>query len=139
MQVLAAGQLASGKAAVAAGIAGKAAAATNTKIQAVTAGVVGAAQIAAILSAKGNASSASSGGSGDSGGASTPAFSAPAIGAPQIGATGAQQGTIAGIAAGSMAANQSTDRPLKAYVVGNDITTEQQLQRRLRTMARLGG
>ena len=38
-----------------------------------------------------------------------------------------------------MAANQSTDRPLKAYVVGNDITTEQQLNRRLRTMTRLGG
>ena len=48
----------------------------------------------------------------------------PEIGAQIIGATSAQQGTIAGIAAGSMAANQSTDRPLKAYVVGNDITTE---------------
>jgi hypothetical protein len=76
---------------------------------------------------------------GASGGASTPAFSVPSIGAPQIGATSAQQGTIAGIAAGTMAANNSTDRPIKAYVVGNDITTEQQLQRRLRTMARLGG
>lgn len=138
MQVLAAGQLASGKAAVAAGVAGKLTSATNTKVQAIAAGVIGAAQIAAILSAKKSASSSSEG-SGDSGGASTPAFAAPAIGAPQIGATSAQTGTIAGIAAGTMAANQSTDRPLKAYVVGNDITTEQQLNRRLRTMARLGG
>lgn len=137
MQVLAAGQIASGTAAVTAAAAGKVASKTNTTIQAVAAGVIGAAQIAAILSAKGNASSASSSDSG--GGASTPAFSAPAIGAPQIGATSAQSGTIAGIAAGTMAANQSTDRPLKAYVVGNDITTEQQLNRRLRTMARLGG
>ena len=82
-------------------------------------------------------STASSGGSGGS--TAAPAFAAPAIGAPQIGATSAQTGTIAGIAAGTMAGNNSTDRPLKAYVVGNDITTEQQLNRRLRTMARLGG
>ena len=81
-------------------------------------------------------STASSGGSGGS--TAAPAFAAPAIGAPQIGATSAQTGTIAGITAGTMAANKSTDRPLKAYVVGNDITTEQQLNRRLRTMARLG-
>ena len=139
MQVLAAGQLASGKAAVAAGIAGKAASKINTGVQIGAAAAIGAAQIYAILSAKRNIPSASSEGGGDSGGTSTPAFSAPAIGAPQIGATSAQEGTIAGIAAGSMAANQSTGRPLRAYVVGNDITTEQQLDRRLRTMARLGG
>jgi len=84
-----------------------------------------------------SSSSASSGAVGSS--ASSPAFSTPTIGAPQIGATSAQTGTIAGIAAGTIAANQSTDRPIKAYVVGNDVTTEQQLQRRLRTMARLGG
>ena len=67
------------------------------------------------------------------------AFSVPSIGAPQIGATSAQEGTIAGIAAGSMAANNSSNRPLRAYVVGNDITSEQQLQRRIRAAARLGG
>jgi hypothetical protein len=83
-------------------------------------------------------STAGSGGSGGS--TATPAFAAGGnIGAPQIGPTSAQQGTIAGITAGTMAANNSTDRPIKAYVVGNDVTTEQQLQRRLRTMARLGG
>jgi len=82
-------------------------------------------------------STASSGGSGGS--TAAPAFAAPAIGAPQIGATSAQTGTIAGIAAGTMAGNNSTDRPLQTYVVGNQITTQQQLDRRLRTMARLGG
>ena len=77
---------------------------------------------------------------GSGGGAATPAFSAGgSVGAPQIGATSAQAGVIAGAVAGAVAGNQSTDRPIKAYVVGNDITTEQQLQRRLRTMARLGG
>jgi len=82
-------------------------------------------------------STAGSGGSGGS--TAAPAFAAPAIGAPQIGATSAQTGTIAGIAAGTMAGNNSTDRPLQTYVVGNQITTQQQLDRRLRTMARLGG
>ena len=81
----------------------------------------------------------STAGSGGGGGGATPAFSVPTIGAPQIGPTSAQTGTIAGIAAGTMAGNNSIDRPLKAYVVGNDITTEQQLQRRIRTAARLGG
>jgi len=136
MQVLAAGQFASGTAAVSAATAGKVASKINTGVQVGAAAAIGAAQIYAILSAKKSVSASSS---DSGGGASTPAFTAPSIGAPQIGATSAQSGTIAGIAAGTMAANQSTDRPLKAYVVGNDITTEQQLQRRLRTMARLGG
>jgi hypothetical protein len=38
-----------------------------------------------------------------------------------------------------MAAKNSSNRPLRAYVVGNDITSEQQLQRRIRAAARLGG
>jgi hypothetical protein len=63
----------------------------------------------------------------------------PSIGAPQIGASNAQTGVIAGTVAGAIGANNSSMQPLKAYVVGNDITTEMQLQRRLRTMARLGG
>jgi len=70
---------------------------------------------------------------------SSPAFATPTIGAPQIGPTGAQTGVIAGTVAGAIGANQSSSQPLRAYVVGNDITTEMQLQRRLRTMARLGG
>jgi hypothetical protein len=107
------------------------------QIGAITLGAAG--QIAAITSkGKSNTSSSTTGG-GSQSTVATPAFSAPTIGAPQIGPTSAQEGTIAGIAAGTMAANQSSSRPLRAYVVGNDITTEMQLQRRLRTMARLGG
>jgi hypothetical protein len=140
MQGVAAAQVASGKAAVAAGVTGKATAATNTKLQAATAGIIGAAQIAAILSAKKSSPSASGVGGGDTGGgASTPAFATPTIGAPQIGPTANQQGQIAGIVAGAMDRNNSMGRPIRAYVVGNDITSEQQLQRRLRTAARLGG
>jgi hypothetical protein len=139
MQGVAAAQIASGKAAVAAGVAGKATAATNTKLQAATAGIVGAAQIAAILTAKKSAPSSGGGGGDTGGGASTPAFATPTIGAPQIGPTANQQGQLAGIVAGAMDRNNSQGRPLRAYVVGNDITTEQQLQRRIRTAARLGG
>ena len=84
---------------------------------------------------------ASSSGGGDSisNTPATPSFSVPTIGAPQIGATSAQEGTIAGIAAGTIAGNNSKNRPLRAYVVGNDITTEQQFQRRISAAARLGG
>jgi hypothetical protein len=85
-----------------------------------------------------SSSSGTTSSTGGIGNSSTP-FSSPSIGTPQIGVTSAQTGTIAGITAGTVAANNSIDRPLKAYVIGNDITTQQQLDRRLRTMARLGG
>ena len=95
----------------------------------------------ALIKAQQYKSSSSSGSSSGAGASSlsAPAFSSPTIGAPQIGATSAQEGTIAGIAAGSLAANNSSSRPIRAYVVGNDITSEQQLQRRIKTAARLGG
>ena len=81
------------------------------------------------------------GGGGASGGGSQalPAFSTPTIGAPQIGASASQQGQLAGIVAGALDRNNSEGRPIRAYVIGNDITSEQQLQRRIRTAARLGG
>ena len=88
-----------------------------------------------VPSAKGEGQAAGSSG----GGASTPAFSQPNIAAPQIGATANQQGQLAGIVAGALDRNNSEGRPIRAYVVGNDVTTEQQLQRRIRTAARLGG
>jgi len=70
----------------------------------------------------------------------TPSFSAPGgIGGPQIAASAGQQGTIAGIVAGSIGANQSESRPMRAYVVQNDLRTQSQLDRRIRTAARLGG
>jgi hypothetical protein len=78
-------------------------------------------------------------GGASGGGTPTPAFAQPAIAAPQIGATANQQGQLAGIVAGALDRNNSEGRPIRAYVVGNDITTEQQLQRRIRTAARLGG
>lgn len=81
---------------------------------------------------------ASSAGAG-AGGGGTISIGGPSISGPQIGATGAQQGVISGIVAGSITANQSQNQPIRAYVVGNDVTTEMQLQRRLRTAARLGG
>jgi len=137
--VLGAAQAAGGKAAIGLAIAGKAAAKANTVQQVAVAGVVGAAQIAAILSAKKSASSSSSSGGSDSGGASTPAFAAPSIGAPQIGPSLAQSGTISGIVGQTLDQNNSQARPIRAYVVGNDITTEQQFQRRVRAAARLGG
>lgn len=88
---------------------------------------------------KSTSSSGSSSSGASAGSASAPAFSTPTIGAPQIGPTGAQEGTIAGIVAGSLSANNAQSRPIRAYVVGNDITSEQQLQRRIKTAARLGG
>jgi hypothetical protein len=114
---------------------------TSAAFQLAAVGVTTGAQVAAILSA-GKSKSAASAGSGagaNTGGGGTPAFSTPTIGAPQIGATGAQQGQIAGIVAGALDRNNSEGRPIRAYVVGNDITSEQQLRRRIRTAARLGG
>lgn len=141
MQAMAAAQIASGKAAIAAATVGKAKAAVNTGVQIGAAVGIGAAQIAAILSAKKPAASSSGGGgdTGAGGGVGTPAFATPTIGAPQIGPTGAQQGQIAGIVAGAMDRNNAQGRPLRAFVVGSDITSEQQLNRRLRAAARLGG
>jgi hypothetical protein len=115
---------------------------TSAAFQLAAVGVTTAAQVAAILSAGKNKSAAGAGGGGGAtagAGGGTPAFSTPTIGAPQIGPTGAQQGQIAGIVAGALDRNNSEGRPIRAYVVGNDITSEQQLRRRIRTAARLGG
>jgi hypothetical protein len=139
---LGAAQIAAGTAAVGGSVAGIAAAKVNKIASIVAIGAGAAAQIAAITS-KGKSTSggsATSGAAAGGGGATvTPAFTSPTIGAPQIGPTGAQEGTIAGIVAGTLAANNSSGRPIRAYVVGNDITSEQQLQRRIKTAARLGG
>ena len=140
--VIGAAQLAAGKAAIATASLGIAKAKTTAAVQKIGVGITSAAQIAAILGAKkqGAAASGAGGGGGTTGGqASTPSFATPSIGAPQIGPTANQAGTIAGIVAGAIGGGQSGDRPLRAYVVGNEITTQQQLSRRLRTAARLGG
>lgn len=130
-----AAQIAAGKAAVGVATAGIAATkiARVVDIAAITAAA--AAQIAQINAKKPSAAGATAGGGG-----TTTIGLGPTIQAPQVGA-GAfnQQGVIAGVVAGAITAGQSGGRPIRAYVVGNDITTEQQLERRIRTAARLGG
>jgi hypothetical protein len=97
------------------------------------------AQIAAILSAGNSKSTGGGGGVGGSGGGGSISVSTPTIGAPQIGPTSTQQGTIAGIVAGTLQANNSVQRPIQAYVVGDQVTSQQQLDRRVSLAARLGG
>ena len=137
--ILGAAQIAAGKAAITTATLGIAKAKTTATAQKIGVGITSAAQIAAILGAKKQGSATGAAGGGSAGQAISPTFTQPSIGAPQIGATSSQEGTIAGIVSGALQANQSGGRPIRAYVVGNDITTEQQLSRRIRTAARLGG
>jgi hypothetical protein len=80
-------------------------------------------------------------------GSTVGASGAPSIGtyggggniqAPTMGRTQSQTGALAGIVGGAIERNNSQDRPIRAYVVGNDISTQQQLDRRVRAAARLG-
>lgn len=117
--------------------------------QAIATGLVGLKAVRDIIAVKvpapgggggGTAGAAGGGGAGAGAQAATPSFSAPrGIGGPSIAAGAAQQGTIAGIVAGSMAANESQTQPMRAYVVQSDLRTQGQLDRRIRTAARLGG
>jgi len=137
-------RIAASKAAIAAATAGKITSKINTAAQIATISATSAAQIAAISSAKKESASATGGavgaGSGGGGGAAAAAVGGGiSISAPQIGATASQSGTIAGIVAGTLQQNQSQGLPIRAYVVGNEVTTQQQLDRRIRTAARLGG
>jgi hypothetical protein len=132
-------ELAAGTAAIGTAKAGKIASRLNAGIQIGTIGATSAAQIAAILSAKKSDASVKTSGAG-AGGSGGTTITGPAIGAPQVGAGAfAQQGTIAGIVAGAIQGGQSGGRPIRAYVVGNEITSQQQLERRIRAAARLGG
>ena len=139
--VIGAALIATGATATATGGALLAKAKLNAGLQIAAVAATSAAQIAAITSAgKGSKSTGTAaGGAEGAGAAATPAFTQPTIGAPQIGPTANQQGQIAGIVAGAIDRNNSQGRPLRAYVVGNDITTQQQFDRRIRTAARLGG
>lgn len=125
---LGAAEIAAGKAAVAGGIAGKAAVKVNTGLQVAAVGVSSAAQIAAILSAgKSKSSSGSGGGSAQSagGGAIPNAPTVVATAAPQIQTTGGMNPTQQ--IGETISAAQ---RPLKAYVVSGDVTSQQALDRR---------
>jgi hypothetical protein len=56
-----------------------------------------------------------------------------------MGATASQNGTLTSIVGQSLDQNNSQLRPIQAYVVGNQVTTQQQLDRRISAAARLGG
>ena len=121
-------EAAAGKAAVAGGIAGKASNKINTALQITAVGVSSAAQIAAILGA-GKSKSSGSGQAGSSSGSSTTSVPAPptvaVTAAPQI-QTGGGQNPTAQI--GETIA--SAQRPIKAYVVSGEISSQQALDRR---------
>jgi hypothetical protein len=121
-------EAAAGKAAVAGGIAGKVKNKVNTALQITAVGVSSAAQIAAILGA-GKSKSSGSGQAGSSSGGSTTSVPAPptvaVTAAPQI-QTGTGQNPTAQI--GETIA--SAQRPIKAYVVSGEISSQQALDRR---------
>lgn len=106
----------------------------------VVAGVQAAAVVAATIKGirdidKVDASATSSGGSG----VSLPSFGSGAQGAtPQLGRTQNQVGVLADIVDKAIQRDQSKDRPIRTYIVENDIRTSEQLNRRIRTSARLG-
>jgi hypothetical protein len=132
MQVLAGAQLASGKAAVGAAVAGKAISKTNTIAQVAVAGVTGAAQIAAILSSK---KSSSGTGAAGGGGGSTPTLpTLPSVAAPQIQTGGGMNPTQQ---IGETIANAQA--PVKAYVVSGDISSQMALDRRTNRAATFAG
>ena len=75
---------------------------------------------------------------GNTGGAGAPSLSPPTITAPEVNLfTATQQGTTAGIIAGTISSNNSADRPMKVYVTSNDITSTQELDRKALNLARL--
>ena len=97
---------------------------------AIAIGVLGAAQVAAIASTKfvPTATSAPSGAAGISGGSSAPAQQEPVF---NIVGTGTQMQLAETVA-------QRTGEPIKAFVVSNDVTTAQELDRNIVTGSAIG-
>ena len=127
MQGIAAAQIASGKAAVGLATAGKISSKVNSIAQIATVGVTSAAQIAAILSA-GKGSKVSGGTGGSAEGALTPPPALPTVAptaAPQIQTTGGMNPTQQ--IGETISASQ---KPIRAYVISGDITSQQALDRR---------
>lgn len=126
MQGLAVAQIASGKAAVGAATIGKAISKANTIAQVTGAGVAGAAQIAAILSAgKSKAAPSTGAGASDAGGGGSVVASAPLV--PQAQTTTLNQSQI----------NQMGNQAARAYVVESDISGNQERITRLNRAARI--
>ena len=73
--------------------------------------------------------------------AATPSFNGTMnVPAPVIGASSAQSsGNLGQVIGSSMEANNSRSRPIQAYVVGDQVTTQQQLDRRISVAAKMGG
>jgi len=134
-----AAQVAAGKAAIATGTAGAAAVKANATRQIAGVGIISAAQIAAILAAKKSGSSVGGAGGGGATGVSsfngTVTVPAPVIGASQA----TQSGNLANTIAGAVAEGNSKSRPIQTYVVGDQISTQQQLDRRISLAAKMGG
>lgn len=139
--LIGAAQIAAGKAAIATGTAGIAAVKANAVRQTVGVGITSAVQVAAILSAKKSGGSSAAGSSGGGQQAATPTFNGTVtVPAPVIGASQATQGgTLAQTIAGAVSEGNSRSRPLQAYVVGDQITTNQQLDRRISVAAKMAG
>lgn len=81
---------------------------------------------------------------GSSSGGGTDSVSAPSIAAPNLGTIGIPQitGANAGINPTQQIAStlaQTTDRPIKAYVVSGEVTSQQSLDRRTSRAATFGG
>jgi hypothetical protein len=127
MQGIAVAQLASGKAAVGLAVAGKASSKINSIAQIATVGVTSAAQIAAILSAgKGSKSSGGSTGGSAEGVLTPPALPTVSVAsAPQIQTGGGMNPTQQ--IGETISASQ---KPIRAYVISGDITSQQALDRR---------
>jgi hypothetical protein len=122
-------EAAAGKAAVAGGIAGKAALKINTNLQIAAVGVSSAAQIAAILSAGKSKSS----GAGGGGGSVTSAGSGAIPNAPTVAGTAAPQITTTGGMNPTQQIGETisaSQRPIRAYVISGDVTSQQALDRR---------
>jgi hypothetical protein len=137
--VVGAAQIAAGKAAIATGTAGIATAKSASAVQQIGVGISSAAQIAAITSA-GKSKTAGSAASGG-GQAPTPAFNGTVtVPAPVIGASQASQsGTLGQTIAGAVMEGNSRSRPIQTYVVGDQISTQQQLDRRISVAAKMAG
>jgi hypothetical protein len=113
----------------------------NSALQIGAIGISAAGQIAAITAAgkgsKSAAGSASTGGTAAQ--APTPAFSAPAQApAPNIGRSAvSSEGRIGEIVTG--AATEQGKRPIQTYVIGSQVSTQQQLDRRVALAAKMPG
>jgi|694.fasta_scaffold05624_5 hypothetical protein len=130
-------EISAGKAAVAGGIAGKAAVKVNTGLQVAAVGVSSAAQIAAILSSgkgKSGGTGASAGGTAIQGSSIPTPPTVASVTAPQIQTTGGQNPTQQ--IGETISAAQ---KPIRAYVVSGDISSAQALDRRTSRAATFSG